>query len=251
MKPFEDKLKNETQQQWDIFIEGFATAGEAEQAGLKIALGFLWAAVSGQYSIRLIYHTPLPCLVYDRIKPKGGIFATITATLSVIKGIGNIIDLLNGIISSSAPIDQKLLVACELFASARLETTERSKFIGLVSSLEPLAIQRNFENDELYELIEIFKQQLRQSNIDERIKESLMGQLGLLKRESVSMAIKRLVSETISDDPSAIELIDEAYYLRSKILHEGSTDADIELKSREIEKIVRKIFEEKIKQYLS
>src|SRR5688500_8034917 len=47
-------------------IEGFASAGEAEQQGLQLALALLWLAVSKRVSMRLEYHTPLPPVVYDR-----------------------------------------------------------------------------------------------------------------------------------------------------------------------------------------
>jgi hypothetical protein len=37
-----NKLRLPSHQCWDIVVEGFATAGEAEQIGLKVALGFIW-----------------------------------------------------------------------------------------------------------------------------------------------------------------------------------------------------------------
>lgn len=249
ISPRANDREGEIKQNWDIFVEGFTTAGEAEQAGLKIALGFLCAAMSGRYSVRLIYHTPLPCAVYDRTQQKGS-RVTSSANLTIIQGIGNIVNPLNKIISSPLPIDQKLLVACELFAAARIEKTERTRFVGLVSSLEPLAVQQIYENKELIALILTFKESILNSMINGKIRDSLVGRIEQLKKESISMAIKRLVEETVPNDPGAAELIEEAYSLRSKILHEGSTDADLELKVREVENVVRQIFEAKVKQYL-
>lgn len=248
MVPSKDASEGEKQQQWDIFVEGFATAGEAEQAGLKIALGFLWAALSGRYAMRLIYDNPLPCTVYDRTQQKG---LTITgkATLIVTKAIANIMDPVNTIISSPLQIDQKLLVAAELFTAARLETTERARFVGLVSSLEPFAIQQKYNSKELTALIQTFKEHLQKSRLDDTIKGSLIARIEQLKVESVSRAIKRLVEETLPNDPAAADLIEEAYALRSKILHEGSTDAALEFRSREVENVVHQIFKVKIKQY--
>jgi hypothetical protein len=237
------------QQQWDIFVEGFATAGEAEQAGLKIALGFLWVAVSGRFAARLIYSTPLPCAVYDRTQRKGGIFSGNVA-LTVTKSIGNIVDPVNSIISSSLPVDHKLLLATELFASARLETTERTRFIGLVSSLEPLTVQKKYEAKELAAIINSFKDYLQKSHLDDDLKASITGRIGQLKVESISKAVKRLIKETLPDNPSAVSVIEEAYILRSKILHEGTTDADLEMKSKEVEDVLRQIFEAKIKTYI-
>jgi hypothetical protein len=250
MSPRGNDQEDKFEQHWDIFVEGFPTAGEAEQAGLKIALGFLCAAISGRYAVRLIYHTPLPCVVYDRTQQKG-FSARGTLLCSLIKSVSNIVDPLNKIISCQLPIDQKLLLACELFAAARLETTERTRFVGIVSSLEPLAIQQKYnENTELIALISDFKESINNSMINGKLKVSLIGRIEQLKTESISMAIKRLVEETVPNDPGAAEMIEEAYNLRSKILHEGSTDADLELKRREVENVVRQIFEARVKQYL-
>jgi len=193
ISPRGNDREGEIKQNWDIFVEGFATAGEAEQAGLKIALGFLCAT---RYSVRLIYHTPLPCSVYDRTQQKG-FSATASVHLTVVQGIGNIVDPLNKIISSPRPIDQNLLVACELFAAARIETTERTRFLGLVSSLEPLAVQQKYENVELIALISTFKESILNSMINGKIRDSLVGRIEQLKKESISMAIKRLVEETV------------------------------------------------------
>ena len=65
----------------EILVEGFATAGEAEKKGLEIAFGILWGAVSENYSVRLQYQTPLPCLVYDRTRQGGGIGFSMNASI--------------------------------------------------------------------------------------------------------------------------------------------------------------------------
>ncbi|KJV05376.1 hypothetical protein [Methylocucumis oryzae] len=118
--------ENPNQQTWNIYVEGFATACEAERAGLRAALGFFWSAIQGRYSIRLKYHTPLPCMVYDRNKATG-IRLSSSATLTVVTGIDNIINPLNQVLKNEGSLDPRLLIAIELFASARLETTERAK----------------------------------------------------------------------------------------------------------------------------
>ena len=240
---------DQDKEEWLVLVEGFATAGEAEQYGLKIALGLLWSAISNQYGMRLIYQTPLPCSVYDRMQQKG-LHLSGDAHFSLSMGANRIVEHLNSVIPSPLSMDPKLLVASELFAAGRLETTERARFIGLVSSLEPLAVQEKYEIKELNDLIITFKELLQKSSIDDSIKTSLINQIQQLKRESVLRAIKRLVQETIPDDPIAIDVIKEAYSLRSKIIHEGSTDADLELKSKEVEKYVYLILETRIKQYL-
>lgn len=249
IKP-KEKRHAEDDKGWDIFVEGFATAGEAEQVGLKVALGFLWAAIQGCYSARLLYHTPLPCAIYNRTRSTG-LTMSAFATVSITKGIANIVGPLDTIVSTEHNVDPRLLVALEIFTAARLETTERAKFVGIVSALEPIAQQEKYKSEELNELINNFKDQLNKADLDQDLKASLKGRIDQLCLESVSRAIKRLVRESLPDEPDVVEAVDEAYNLRSKILHEGSTDADLQEKSRAIEEIVRKIIEVKVSEYTS
>ena len=228
---------------WDVTVEGFATAGEAEQVGLKVSMGFLWAAVSGKYSLRLLYHTPLPCSVYDRTK-SGGIVMSGSANVTIGRNINHVFEPLNQIISSSIPADQRLLLAMELFASAKMETTERSRFVGIISALEPLAQQRKYESKELERLISVYQSELESSSIDPDLKDSLRSKIENLRIESISKAIRRLVKEKMPKYSDALTTIEEAYRIRSRILHDGSTDADLEMKGKEAEAVVRRIFEE-------
>lgn len=234
--------KNTSHQIWDIFVEGFATACEAEQAGLRAALGFFWSAVQGHYSIRLHYHTPLPCMVYDRNK-RSGLQLTDSVSLTVVKGLNNIITPLDHVLKKDGAVDHRLLLAIELFASARLETTERARFIGLVSSLEPIAIQDSIENDEFIRLIDEYKKRVSSLDLDKSLRDSLIGRINQLKKESIGRSIQKLVLRCLPDDPVSMEIIKEAYNIRSQILHNGSTDADLSQKTNQVETVIRKIIE--------
>jgi len=234
---------------WDIFAEGFSSASEAEEVGLKVALGFLWTAIRGRYSARLVYHTPLPCVVYDRTQSKARL--SYSATLSMSIGIANVIGPLDNVIASNNKVDPRLLIALEIFAAARLETTERAKFVGIVSAIEPIAVQAKYEDDKLTALLSNFKEQLKGSELDTSVVTSLCGRIDQLRLESVSRAIRRLVENSLPNDTEAVAIIEDAYKLRSKILHEGSTDADLQQKSQEAEEIIRRIFEFKISEYTS
>lgn len=228
-------------QKFDVYLEGFATACEAEQKGLKLSLALLWAAISRKHSLRLDYHTPRPCMVYDRIQESGS-GCMISASLTVAMDSSRMVELVKEIFSANIDVDEKLLVSMELFASARLETTERARFVGLVSSLEPLAQQEAYENAELKELVKSFVDQLKTTSIPEDIKSSLRGRINGLKQESVSRAIRRLVKEHFPENLDAVSTVEEAYDIRSKILHEGAFDEDLAQKSNEIEDIIRQIY---------
>lgn len=228
---------------WDIFVEGFATAGEAERKGLEITFGLLWGAISENYSVRLQYQTPLPCVVYDRNRPTGSIS---TGSFAVILGrpAASVVGAINVALSSQERGNKKLLLAMELFSSARQELTERSRFISLVSSLEPLADQQNYDI-EVSNIIDQFTNQIRTRNFPSQIEASLIGRMENLSMESVTSAIRRLIREALPGDSEAVEIIKSAYDLRSRILHDGTTDADLNQKSQEVEAVIRKVIASK------
>lgn len=229
---------------WEILVEGFATAGEAEKKGLEVAFGILWGAISENYSVRLQYQTPLPCVVYDRTRQGSGAFLTMSATVMLGKPLASIAAAIDEGLTSTAKSNEKLLLAMELFASARQESTERSRFIGLVSSLEPLAEQQGYAS-EVLAVVDQFKTRIKDLKLLPHIEASLLGRTESLSTESVSSAIYRLVKETLPGDSDALQIIKEAYDLRSRILHDGTTDADLNQKSREVETVVRRVIASK------
>jgi len=141
ISPSEGSPPSNVSQIWNVHLEGFSTAGEAEREGLRTVLGFLWIAVVGGFAIRLSYQTPLPCEVYNRTT-RGGILVSGRMTAVLGKAASSIVAPLNSVIRSKTEINPRLLLAMELFTSARLETTERARFVAIVSSLEPLAFQK-------------------------------------------------------------------------------------------------------------
>jgi hypothetical protein len=230
-------------QEITAYIEGFATASAAEETGLKFAMSVLWTAVSLKCPLRLEYHTPLPCLVYDRTSKNEGL-ESFLHVMSIYE-ISGITKLLEQTFTSDILIDKTLLISMEIFAAARLEATERTRFVGLVSALEPLAQQKKLENPDLEQIVQEALNKVKESSdIPENIKPSIQGRIRDLKRESVSQAIYRLIRTHLPGDERALNIIKEAYDIRSKILHEGSTDADLREKSEKIENIIRRIYSE-------
>lgn len=259
LKPLKPKLK-EIGQKIEVSVEGFATATEAEQQGLKLSLAVLWAAVSRRYSLKLDYDTPLPCTVYNRIFPQSG-GVSVSASPTVLMNGSDMVKRFDEVFSANSEVNEKLLVSMEIFTAARLEATLRSRFVSLVSALEPLAEAQVHGIKEIDDLIDNWQADLRsltrnlvnntRDDTDESrafiskveiIKNSLTGRLKQLKSESIRQAIKRFIKETFPDEQDTFTIVDRAYNLRSQILHEGIYDADIKQKSDEIEQIIRKIY---------
>ena len=243
--PEKEKKKKDGKKQQKLIatIEGFTTAGQAEQMGLKLSLALLWSAVSKKWPLKLDYHTPQPCMVYDRTRKRGGLRFSGHLSLHVRSDANKVAELIDQILSKKFDVDPNLLISMELFASARLESTERAKFIGLVSSLEPLASQESYNNQEIENLVNEFIHQLNEIlSINENVKNSIAGRARMLCNESISQSVIRLVENYIPDNPKVVESIVEAYKIRSNILHYGTFDADLDEKSNELEDIIRYIY---------
>lgn len=219
-----DEILNVTKVQ--ALVEGFATAAEAEQYGLRLSLALLWTAISKQFSMRLDYHTPLPTMVYDRTQ-HGGMSMSAEGRVYRNLQVADFTKMLNQGLSSTSISTENLLLSMELFTSAHMETTERARFIALVSSLEPLAKAKKL-GPQVDTIIKQFGKELSTNEyIDEKTKLSLNGQLQQLRKESIGQAIARVVRQLLPQNKEALQVIQEAYDLRSKILHEGAKPDDL------------------------
>ena len=248
--PCREKIcyKGRISQKLDLYVEWFATVEEAEEKKSKLLLALLWAAISRKHPLLLDYQTSL---IYDRTHQHGGTIGGVSAQLHVKMSSCRLVELVNQIFSDeNIEVEEKLLVSMELFTSAKLETSDRAKFVGLVSALEPLAQPEHYANQELEKLVNSFVKQLTDTSIPDNIKRSVEGRIRALKKESISQAIQRIVQESLPANEKAVSIIKDAYNIRSTILHDGSTDADLEQKSNEIENIIRQIYSHRLKRDL-
>lgn len=241
---------NKRNQSWTFKVEAFKTASEAEYFTLKLVQGLLWSSIKNKYGLKLLYNSSLPFEISNR-STRGGLSLTTSFELTLIHSAKSVVEPISDILHSNISIDAKLLVACELFTSSRLESTERAKFVGLISALEPLCEQKDYEIPDLVNEIKELKSIISKTNYEEKIKNSILGRIDGLKKESVSQSIKRTIEEYFPNNKETLETIIDAYNTRSKILHEGLVDPDINIKNYKVEEIVRQILEIEItKKYL-
>jgi hypothetical protein len=233
-------------------IEGFATAGEAEAMGLKLSLALLWSAITKFFGMRLEYHSPLPCIVYDRTDSHSGMSTRGHLSSHFPATAADLAELMSEVLASSISVDRQLLLSMELFAAAGLEVSDRAKFLGLVSSLEPLASPRKYPSS-VVNLMNSFRAQLRAVDLSETnggettgVKTSLDNRLKQLEHESIRQAILRTIREILPGDDSSLKTIDEAYALRSKMLHEGIADPYLDRKTQEVEQVLRRFYAARI-----
>lgn len=220
-------------------VSGFSSASTAENQGLKLSAAILWAAISRRVPLRLNYHTPYPSIVFDRTQQRGG-GVSMSGTMYSYSRFSGFVDKMQEIFDSQSDVNIKLLISMELFTSARLEATERTRFLGLVSSLEPMATQEPY-GEVITNLVDQYLSMLKKTSISEDVRNSLRGSIQRLKSESVGFAIKKLIRNSFPSDDKAITLVSHAYDVRSKILHDGQADDDLELITSDLEGLVRRL----------
>lgn len=235
-------------QRVSVHLEAFPTDSEAEQAGELLVLSILWVAASRGVTIAFEKWTgKFPFSIRNR-----------TQSIGVV-GINSF----RGDASSHQPISLKdfssiaeeaykqrndlpthVLASMEFYASARMESTERSRFIMLITALEALSKQNNY-GGEVEDLLGKLASKLENSPAlagegKASLKDSLSGRLKDLNRESVRQAIVRTLKE--NDLGENIKFIEKAYGIRSKILHTGHREAELHDFTDRLDKIMRQLY---------
>jgi hypothetical protein len=233
-------------QVWDVFLEGFSTACEAENAGIKLAQSFLWLSISRGFPIRLLYNKPLPCTVYDRTRSVGLVMSGFGYQTQKETPETILAEVKKAFFSPHNPkIDwERILLAMEIYSSSRLEVTERAKFISLVTSLEALSAQQSYK--EYFELLrekisDLITAIRDEKNIPESVKNSLTRRICReLNMESVRQAILRVILDFLQD-PSCKKRFEAAYDARSELLHEGKTAGNLHELTEETSQMIRRV----------
>lgn len=199
-------------------------------------------AVSTDAPLRLEYLSYEPASVFERNRSTG---VTCEAYSEVGYSATIVLGELQDAYGLLAEPDEKLLLSMEIFCSARLESSQRAIFLTLVSALEPLAREASL-GERVGTLVSECVAKLRMSeDIPTDLRASLEGRLLQLRQESIRQALKRLARETLPNQPDAAQVIDEAYTLRSQIIHSGvPTDLDIDLdrESRLVSRVIRDMY---------
>jgi hypothetical protein len=243
IKKLKELPRNATQASIDL--EAFASASEAERAGRLLAFSLMWLAASKQITIGFAKWTGTsPFAVRDRTRSDGltaeaegrGFFRMSPTELSdeVARAFGK-----------NAALPDSLITSMQFYASARLESSEVARFIGLMTALEALAEQQEYDGAVETVLREL-AMQLEQAPsladpVNASLRSSLANQIRGLKRESVGRAIRRTVNGHIQD-AETLKFVEESYAVRSKMLHEGMRAADLAERINRMERLMRSIY---------
>ena len=280
-KPLEKDKSSDDRRKWQVSTGGFATEKEAAYEGDRIVNMLHWMSITdilhphiispnldrwsradGSHVIFTIPKSagsipedPAPVegyyhlfSIHNNDAPEDKHYFTVTGSelykaKDIVAAIGHA-HRIRGI-----QLSEEIKLAMELYSAALHETTERATFIGLVSSLEPLANQQDFRKNERYgervrTLIDHIRDKIdRTEDIGEDIRTALKNKVkGDLHRESVSQALKRLLRTYFSEDSDDFKVIVRSYNMRSKMLHEGKSFKNLDEEIRMLKSALRRLF---------
>jgi hypothetical protein len=229
-------------QRFSLTLEGFPTASQAEEHGRRLVQGLLWTSISLNFGVRLNYNTQEPTTVYDRLVSPG---FSMSAEFGTSFPPHWVIDRLLAAYMLPSLVDRTLLLSMEIFCSSHLEASDRAIFLSTVSALEPLATAEHL-GPAVDAFIDDCLAQIKNHNeIQPDHLQSVKGRLNDLRKESIRQALKRLIKAKLPEDISAPGIIDDAYNLRSQLIHSGmpdDLDLDFSVETRKVSSIVRHLY---------
>lgn len=143
-------------------------------------------------------------------------------------------------------ISLRNLIAYELYASSRFETSSRARFLLLVMAIEALGCQIERPEEELL-IIDKLLEQVRMTELADPRRKALMDGIRDLKKVSIGETCRRLIGRAIDcaavTDPDATSHFRDCYRIRGKIVHGGKTPPPSQLsnESNRLEKTVREL----------
>jgi hypothetical protein len=225
-----------------LVLNATDTACAAERRGLALVFGLLWMGVTQHYAIGLEWpESPLPCRVIDRTA-SGGIrfeaFASVSRRLLLAEFVRRLEE---GFRSAPTEMLDRMLLSMELYCGSQLESSKRAQFVMLVSALEAVCSQAKM-GSEVDALIEdVLVPAVNSAIAAGDVQASLIGRIRLLTRESVRGAIRRLMREH-GFSQEDLGLVDDAYGLRSEILHEGRRIPELDVTISRLRPILSELY---------
>lgn len=229
-------------------VEAFDSASAAERGGMKFVGALLWVAVAKNISMVVETRTGIfPFSVRDR-NQSTGVTCRSEITRPRRMTLDEIASLASTAYDRAKDLSDSVVTSLEFFASSRMEATERSKFISLVVALEALAVQADYAEalPALPGLLSELATQLTTAPFlagseHDAVRTSLSDRMKQLRQESVGQAIRRTIKPHVKD-AATVKFVNEAYSTRSKILHEGTSEPELQVMRIRLEGVMREIY---------
>lgn len=153
-------------------------------------------------------------------------FVSMTATPTVGKDADAVVSNVQTAIQARPILSDRELVSFTLFNASFFQPTSDTRFILLVMSIEAL-IDRNERREDAVELVDALIENANRSNVEQKEKDSIVGSLRQLRKESINQAGQRLAVDRLGADARYQELrprefFAKCYKIRSNLAH-GNT----------------------------
>lgn len=130
--------------------------------------------------------------------------------------------------SIAARDGSQLALACDLFASADFETSDRARFLALVTAVEVLAVDRYRIADGLQGVVDGWLASLSAppAGIEQEDLLRFRSRVSQLKQESITNSVRQLVNDHVPSTEGGTsngDFMAECYIARSELVH-GATD---------------------------
>lgn len=126
-------------------------------------------------------------------------------------------------------ISDKVRLSLELYAASHFEKSDRARFITLVLAIEALLEPKKRKNS-AKEVVDGLIKYAKDSQLDDQVKNSFIGSLKWLYKESISYSLQEMAENYLIDrkygDKSAKNFIKHCYDVRSKLVHNGRVDVE-------------------------
>ena len=131
------------------------------------------------------------------------------------------------ILETPDPLGNQIKLAMELLTSSYFESSPRARFLTLVLAAESILAPENHESDVKY-LIDEFIEKTKVSDITSKEKQSVLGSLNWLYKDSISQSLRKMASKHLPEKTygglSPEKFISKCYDARSKLVHTGSVE---------------------------
>jgi hypothetical protein len=138
-------------------------------------------------------------------------------------------NLVSALFCANPVLSDKVRLSLELYGASHYETSSRARFITLVIATEALIEPRDRDvmtRKTVYGLIK----QVMNSGLGGKEKDSLIGSLNWLYKQSISQALREMAERYLLDrqyaNLIASKFISHCYDIRSKLVHKGNVDSD-------------------------
>jgi hypothetical protein len=166
--------------------------------------------------------------VYEHID--GLVFVALDVDAKIGKAAAAFVEEVAAAVATPVSLSAKQELAGEILSASYFDASDRSRFVTLITAVEalldppprPAAVQH---------MVERMEQIIKEGELDEGHRASMLGSLQWLKRESIGQAGRaladRLLGGKVYDGQEPARFFTFCYELRSSILHLGKVPAEI------------------------